>query len=300
MASGFKINSPFLADQHVFLANTEEDALAEFGKRSGCEVKKVPYQTNSDALCIISSSGQMYRLLYDAEKRIYAGWGPARPVRPYGHRKGVIYYIGKSAVRAERMVYCAFVTGRWDDQIEIIFRDGDPYNVTLENLSPRQETDFSAWRMNIKEQTLIYQREWSNVVKYVQWECCLSREEAQDIVQDVFLELTDPRIYDHTRDFIGAWMFYGKKHGLNIYNRNTGLYVDLEDWHVQNYDKPMELDLLNMVGNEKHRDILRMKAQGYTDKEIADKYDSTPGGVQSIAKYAIKKIRAYCARDFKV
>ena len=76
--------------------------------------------------------------------------------------------------------------------------------------------------------------------------------------------------------------------------------MSLEDWDGCGYDKPIDIDIIGMVKNNKHRDILLMKLHGYTELEIAEKYGYSAGTVHVTVQRVIANLRAKFLKDFKV
>ena len=300
---GYKLGSD------TFFANSEVDALAEFSKRAGCEVRKCVYPVRGERVYCISTSGQLFGLIRDESKHVFIGYtinvrilnkNKERPTP--GVWYGVKHYLtGKdTVVKAERLVYNTFVLGRWDEEVKVQFKDGDKYHVSLDNLEEKHDTFDPKWAVNMSNYTQIYRREFNRVVDYVSWFCKIRIDDAQDCVQDTFLWLTsDKRTMPSPSYFIGAWMFWSKMNGMK-YIRNNARMLSIEDWDGCRDDKPIDIDVLGMVKNDKHRDILLMKLHGYTEREIAEKYGCTSGTVHITVQRVIANLRSEFLKDFKV
>ena len=52
----------------TFFANSEVDALEEFGNMAGCEVRKCVYPVRGERVYCISTSGQLFGLIRDKSK----------------------------------------------------------------------------------------------------------------------------------------------------------------------------------------------------------------------------------------
>ena len=294
---------------NAFFANSEVDALAEFSKRAGCEVRKCVYPVRGERVYYISTSGQLFGLIRDKSKHVFIGYTiNARILHKNKERPtpgvwyGVKHYLtGKdTVVKAERLVYNTFAIGRWDEDVKVQFKDGDQYNVCLENLEEPNKDVSPVWIENMNEQTKIYKREFKRVVDYVEWFCKIREDEAKDCVQDTFLWLTsDKRTMPFPSYFIGAWMFWSKMNGMK-YLRARSRMLSIEDWDGCRDDKPIDIDVLGMIKNDKHRDMLMMKLQGYTEREIADKNCTTAGTVHITVQRVIANLREVFLKDFKV
>lgn len=292
----------------AFVANTEEEALAEFSKRAGCEVRKCVYPVRSERVYCISYNGDLFGLIRDERKHVFFGYGPAKVrlqrrngiAKAKGVWHGVVHYMtGRdTVVRAERLVYCTFALGKWDEEVKVQFKDGDQYHVSFDNLEEPHETFDPLWTERMNEQRQVYQREFNRVVDYVRWQCGIQKNEAQDCVQDTFLWITSSK-KNMPYYFIGAWMFWSKINGLH-YVRDKARRCVLEDWNGWRDDKPIDIDILGMIKNDKHRDMLQMRLQGYSAQEIADKYNTTAGTVIDTIRRTIKNLRTAFAKDFAV
>lgn len=290
-----------------FFANSEVDAMAEFSKRAGCEVRKCVYPVRGERVYCISTSGKLFGLIRDEIKHVFIGYtikvrilhnNKERPTP--GVWYGVKHYItGKdTVVRAEKLVYNTFVLGKWDEEVKVQFKDGDKHHVSLDNLEEQHDTFDPKWAVNMSHYMQIYRREFNRVVDYVEWFCKIREDEAKDCVQDTFMWLTsaDRELPSY---FVGAWMFWSKMNGMK-YLRARARMCTLEDWDGWRNDRPIDIDILGMIKNEKHRDMLLMKLQGYTEEEIAEKFSTTHGTVIVTMKRMISNLRTEFLKDFKV
>lgn len=293
--------------EDAFFANSEVDALAEFSKRAGCEVRKCVYPVRSKRVYCISEHGDMFGLFRDESKHVFIGYSAKPRVlhnteeRPtLGVWYGVKHYLsGKdTVVKAEKLVYCTFILGKWDDDVIVRFKDGDPYNVCVDNLEEPNKEVSQVWIERMSEQTKVYKREFNRVVDYVEWFCKIREDEAQDCVQDTFMWLTSAD-REMPNYFVGAWMFWSKMHGIK-YLRARARMCTLEDWDGWQNDRPIDTDILGMVKNDKHRNMLLMKLHGYTEQEIADKYGTKQGVVRVTMQRVIANLRKEFLEDFKV
>ena len=291
----------------TFFANSEVDALAELSKRAGCEVRKCVYPVSGERVYYISTSGQLFGLIRDKSKHVFIGYTiNTRILHKNKERQtpgvwyGVKHYLtGKdTVVKADRMVYNSFVRGRWDEEVKVQFKDGDKHHVWLDNLEEQHDTFDPKWGVNMSHYMQIYRREFNRVVDYVEWFCKIREDEAKDCVQDTFMWLTsaDRELPSY---FVGAWMFWSKINGMH-YIRNNARMLSIEDWDGCGYDKPLDIDIIGMVNNDKHRDILLMKLHGYTEREIADKHGYTVGTVHNTVQRVIANLRSEFLKDFKV
>ena len=76
--------------------------------------------------------------------------------------------------------------------------------------------------------------------------------------------------------------------------------LSIEDLDGGRDEKPMDIEAHGMVKNDKHRDMLLMKLNGYTEQEIAEKYGYTAGTVHVTVQRVIANLRSEFLKDFKV
>lgn len=297
----------YLLGADAFFANSEVDALAEFSKRAGCEVRKCVYPVRGERVYCISTSGQLFGLIRDESKHVFIGYSikvcimhkTAKRPNPGVWYNVQNYLTGNgTVVRAEKLVYNTFVLGRWDENVKVQFKDGDQHHVSLDNLEEPHETFDPQWAVNMSHYTQVYRREFNRIVGYVAWFCNIREDEAQDCVQDTFMWLTSAE-RNMPSYFFGAWVFWSKTNGMR-YIRENKRVRSIEDWDVGKNDRPLEIDILGMIRGEKHRDMLLMKLHGYTEREIAEKYGTTAKAVQRTVQRVIANLRKIFLKDFKV
>lgn len=292
---------------NAFFANSEVDALDEFSKLAGCEVRKCVYPVCGERVSYISKNGKLFGLIQDDSKHVFVGYTINPRILHKDKERptpGVWYYIKHyitgeyTIVKAEKLVYNTFVLGRWDENVKIQFKDGDPYNISLDNLEEPHEIYDPLWTDRMNEKARVYRREFNRVVDYVEWFCKIRKDEAQDCVQDTFLWITSSDD-KKPNNFVGAWIFWSKMNGMH-YIRDNARLCPIEDWDGWENDKPLDVDILGMIKNEKHRDMLQMKLHGYTEREIAEKHGTTAGTVHATIKRVIANLRTSFLKDFNV
>ena len=283
----------------AFYADTIDGLQKEIRRRSGCEVRESVFSTYGEMTYYVSEYGEMYGISSRIIHGKHYGYGPMKPLpyRSNQEKLGVQYSIRDGGCHeqklwAERLVYCTFVLGKWDETISITFKDGNPANVHLDNLVAFREIIKPEWSENMKMYADIYQHNFSDVVDYIIWNCNLSRMAAKDVAQDTFIWITTNR--EMPRNMIGSWKHWSKYFGKNEFHEITKLrYVENIDATFGKSNKLYEIDFFGLIKNEKHREMLRLYFQGYTRQEIAEMFGIKERMVREYYDRSIHYLRDY-------
>lgn len=291
----------------AFYCKTAEDALQEMEKRSGCRVAQIvyPYVCSNDYF--ISEFGEMYTLHY--EKRVNKRWCVDRIAHKIGLTANAGISISFTAnkqlvqVKAEKLVYCTFVLGSWDDDIEVDFKDGNPKNVHLDNLAERGEylTEETAERM--AKFADIYTKYFDYVMKYIRFVIDIDTEDAEDLTSKAFMYLCAFERKEIKGDFVSLWIYYAKKKAQSFWllrcKPRVGK-VDEMEWLTGKNDTPIGLDILNVLPNERWKVALWQQAQGYSQEESAEELGVSVSMVRNYRRDAKNYMRKYLSTDREV
>ena len=149
-------------------AESEEEVMQWMQERSMCRVVQVvfPYTGHKDYY--ISEHGHFFSVLHQRyrQKRWCADMLSAREEN-YGYSYSIQQNGKQVQCKAEKLIYCSFITGEWSEDIEIDFKDGDPKNIHLDNLAECGEylTEEAATRM--ARWANVYQKYFNRVMKYI-------------------------------------------------------------------------------------------------------------------------------------
>lgn len=287
----------------AFYADTIEGLRKEIKKRSGCNVRESVFSTYGEMTYYVSEHGEIYGISSRIIHGKHYGYGPLRPIpyRSNQEKLGVKYSIRdggshEQEIWADKLVYCTFILGKWDEKIKIDFKDGNPANVHLDNLVGYYEVIKPEWSENMKMYADIYKCNFSDVVNYIIWNCNLSRTAAKDVAQDTFIWITTNR--EMPQNMIGAWMHWAKYFGRNeVYNITKVRYFEDIDLHFGKTKKAYEIDFFGLIKNEKHREMLRLYFQGYTRQEIAEMFGIKERMVRYYYESSINYLRAYLKNE---
>lgn len=292
----------------AFIANTEQQAIDEFSKRAGGRrIAKSVYPVFGMTEFYVSENGLVFGLIYDKHKDFYVGYGPKEREKFTNHKHqdyGVWVGFdrgekGATIVRVERLIWAAFVLLKWDDNLKVDFKDGDEYHVDLDNLMESTFEVPEAWTNKMEMWKNDYKKYFNYVVDFVEFKVGVCKEAAQDTVQDCFFWLVrHPGIPDK---FVNCWIHWSVIQAGHEHRRLHDLR-EYEDGSAAGAtrDKPFEIDLLGVIKNNKHREMLRLYMCGYEGDEIAKMFGTTEGTIRMNLRRMKKTLRAYFAKDIAV
>lgn len=289
--------------QNPFTAKTEEDAQRIMQLRSECRVMLCVFPTMSDTAYYISECGELYGCRYNRTKRIFEAYEMSQCKA----RKYPCYELKSRkkahsiAVNAERLVYCTFVLGKWDDDIKIAFKDGDRFHIQVENLCPKEDKLKTAAANRMTAYTDIYRKEFKRVAQYVSYYCLMDIQDAYDMVQDSFLDLMERSNWNEDLDFVSLWIVHSRELGMN-FNKHQARSISMQADGVENeaamtIPKPSyEVDLLSPISGNM-RKIVELKMQDVSEACIAQELGLSFGTVGQLYGRARKRLRQYWSRD---
>lgn len=287
----------------AFLVDTEEQAQKIMEMKSSCRVWPCVFPSMCPTAYFISEHGELYGCRYHNQLHKFTGYS----IKPIKERKYLAYDMNvrkgvhHRPIGAERLIYCTFVLGEWDDDIEIGFRDGDPYNMTLENLGEKKDPLTPEVADRMYDWTDKYKRWFTYVASVVRYACWLEMEDAIDIAQEAFIDLMIRYNWSKEGDFVGLWISRAKELGINQLKKqekHLSLFTDGYDHNItlSVRTKGYEVDLLSpIVGNS--RKIVELKMQNVPEAEIAEELGIEVGSVGSMYYQAKKKLRKYWGKD---
>lgn len=291
----------------AFYCKTAEESIQEMEKRSGCRVAQIvyPYVCSNDYY--ISEFGDMYSLHY--ERWVNKRWCVERIVqktKPTANAGISINFTTNKhfvQVKAEKLVYCTFVLGSWDDDIELDFKDGNPKNVHLDNLAERGEylTEESAAMM--AKYADVYAKNFDYVMKYIRFFADIDTEDAEDLTSKAFIYLCSREKKEIIGDFVALWIYYAKKKAQSFWlwrcKPRVGKLDEME-WLIKKNDTPFGLNILEVLPDERWKIALRQQAEGYSQEETAQELGMSVGSVRNFRKAAKDYMRQYLSTDQEI
>ena len=289
--------------QDAFLADTEEKAQQIMELKSGCRVCPCVFPSMCPTSYFISEHGELYGCRYHNQLHKFIGYSILQckyrkyPCYELAVRKGV----HSRTINAERLIYCTFVLGEWDEDVEIFFKDGDRFNMTLENLGEKQDPLTPEVAERMYDWTTLYQKYFEYVARLVSFNYYLDYDDARDLTQEAFFDLMIRYDWSKDHDFVSLWVFRAREF-CNDYRKRADRHLSLftdgldHDIKMEVRDKVYEVDLLSpLVGNT--RKIVELKMQNVSEAEIAEELGINVGSIGSLYRLAKKKLRKHWGKD---
>lgn len=288
-----------------FFSDAESDALMEMQRLAGCKVRRCAYPTTKNLTYYISEHGHLFSVQRIQGKLLTRG--PKQPGSKYSHGKrkggGMTLRLsngkhgagGESWIAAELLVYCTFILGRWEPDLQIDFKNGCATDLRPDNLMEHCEKIPPEWTEQLTEYVDIYRQNFDRVAESVKWWVGISKEDAKDVAQATFVWLC-------TSGYKGCvnaalWTFWAKRRGIDFYYKHKQHYdtTDCDTILEQRgrQDQAVEIDLFHIQNGKMRSRYLTLWAQGYTPTEIAEMTGSTTGNVGSSVTRTIQFLRKY-------
>ena len=288
-----------------FFSDTESDALREMKSRSGCEVKRCVFPTMGNLTYYLSIQGDLYGMQRVKGTGKYITRGPKTPDHGSHSKRrdgGITHRLKESpkhekSIKAELLVYCTYILGRWEPDLRIDFKDGHATNIHPDNLEIHKEEIPHEWQERLFAYIDIYKSQFNEVVRRCAWWTDISREDAMDVVQSSYIYLCTDGYKKDPENFLGLWIHVSKLRSIDFIKNHTDHY-NYEDYDLilelrGQRDKPVEVDLFHLQKGEKRQKFLTLWAQGHTPTEIAEMCGSTTTNVGSSVTHSIRWLQKY-------
>lgn len=289
-----------------FFTETEHDALQEMTKRSGCQVRRCVFPTMGNLVYYISEQGHLFGMQRVKGTGAFITRGPKKPDHgTHAKRKdgGITLRLCESpkherSIKAELLVFCTFILGSWQPDVQVVFKDGNAANICKDNLEMKKEDIPPEWKERMEQHTDVYQSDFNRIVSSVIWWCGISKEDAKDVVQSTFIWLLTDGYRSTPDTFARIWTYWAKKRGIDcFYQHINHCPIEYEEELGGNNDRPYEVDLFHLQKGEKRQQYLKLWAQGHTPTEIAEMCDSTITTVSSSVTRSIQYLRNYLKNE---
>ena len=280
-----------------FFSDTESDALREMKSRSGCEVKRCVFPTIGNIMYFISTKGDLYGVQTIQGKRLTR-------TRSVQKNKGGITARLSSAPHKESWVplqvltYCTFTLNEWKPDVQLEFKNGNPYDVRPDNLKPKQKYIPPEWSERMAWREKIYQSHFMHVAWSVNYYTDLDIEDCKDLAQEAFIYICTYgyKPIQHKTEIVGLWIDYARLRAIDYIRKRWLPDSDFVE-RQGNRDKPFELDLFHLQPGERRSTYLRMWAEGNTQTEIAEVCGCKPSTVGASVTRSIQFLQRYFKRE---
>ena len=291
-------------EEKTFYLSSESDALSMMEELSGCKVLQVVFPYSGYNNYYISEKGHCYSVRHAA--KVKKAWKLKVLVprdRGFGYSYTLQQNFEQIQMKAEKLVYCTFVIGEWDEDIELEFKDGNNHNVSLDNLAEvgEQLTEESAQIMS--EYADIYRDKYDYVTKFVRFKTEVSMEDAEDCTSKTFIYLTANRRRKEIEDFVALWIHYAVKKAQSLwlwrYIPRVGR-IDEKEWLFKRPAPEHGLALLNVLPDERWKKVMWCMVNGYSQEETAQEIGLSVSSVRDFRRESKKYLRNYLSTDREI
>lgn len=294
-----------------FFSDTESDALSEMQKMVKCKVKRCAYPTTKNLTYYLSEHGELFSIQKIQGKLLTRGPKQPGSKNSHGKRKdgGTTLRMSngkhgagsESWIRAELLVYCTYILGRWEPDLRIDFKNGRASDLRPDNLQEHVEEIPPEWSERLARWENIYRSQFAEVVRRVVWWSFISVEDAKDVVQSAYIYICTYGYKKEPENFLGLWIHIAKiraigfkKHHSDHYNtEDYDLILELRGTKPPTY----EVDMIHIQKGDRRQRFLELWAQGHTPTEIAEMEGSTVSNVGASVSHSIKFLQKYFAHD---
>ena len=292
-----------------FFSDTEDDALRQMQRIVGCEVKRCVYPTANNLTYYLSERGDLFSIQNIKGKLLTRG--PKQPSSKHIHGKrkdgGTTLRLsngrhgpgGESFIKAELLVYCTYILGRWEPDLQIDFKNGQASDIRPDNLEEHREAIPQEWSERLTTYSDIYRVNFDRVAESVKWWAHISKEDAKDIAQTTFIWLCTSGYKDSVN--VALWFYWSRlraqdfwKHHARHYNKAD--YDTILELRGQR-DTPVEVDLFHLQKGSKRARYLELWAQGHTPTEIAEMCGTTLASTGSMISRSVQFLRKYLKHE---
>lgn len=196
-------------------------------------------------------------------------------------------------VTVAQCLYNSFVIGNWID-VRPCYKNGNKRDCSLDNLVlPFEASPFiSSIKMGMY--TGLYKSHFERVRLYLSRAFNLSKEDAEDIVQDTFIHVTCNR---DCEDVLTTWVWYCKHRVKDFIHKRYSLTCF--DYDPYFFNKDFEFPLYELLPVKRDRDILEMRYKGYKNTEIAKILSISKGNVDARISRSLALIKKILKNDME-
>lgn len=290
----------------IYRCKTESEAIDWMENQSGRKFQLCVFTSTQDYNYYISRDGILYSCHYCHTLKRYESYKMSQRKQQLidGKRNneiGIFYKLTSNKedkiVLGAKLVYCTYVLGYWDEHITIKYKDCNRFNIKLDNLYEYKKIDLTyenAIKMN--SLTNVYKQHFKPIQNYVKFISNISIDDAKDCTQEAFLILSSKIEEKKIRWFVYYWATMASKMSRKYLERRIKSH-NIELMNFGTHDKQYEVNLLELLNDERQRDVMGLISQGYTQLEAGEILNLTKRQIQISQHNASKILRDYLRTD---
>ncbi|MBQ7531865.1 MAG: sigma-70 family RNA polymerase sigma factor [Paludibacteraceae bacterium] len=291
-----------------YRCRTEQEAIAWIEREAGQKMYPCVYPSRMGHDYYIGKDGTLFASRYYNEARYYLVYRIYPVVSQFFRNKDKAYTLASTerieGVLVQRLVYCTFVLGYWDTKTSILFKDGNHQNCHIDNLTAKVTAGIDSLTGKDADAMRTYQQDYTKhfptICNYLRWFARLNKQEAEDCTQDAFIRIVEEVARLNRDHFVGYWIVMARKMSLQ-YVRQRLIHVDIDS------TKPLwtrapecGIDLLSILPNETHREIIMLMADGYTMTQVGDMLGMSKSQIDKRQIKAKRILRDYLKTDKEI
>ena len=274
----------------------------------GKELRKAVIPTIDTLTYWISDIGEMFGCQKMATMFLTK---PLKIEHRYKSGASIRYSIGggkQAQAFMQKVMYCTWVLGYWQEDLELETIDGNVYNYQLSNIKLKEKEFPITLHNNLNSLQQTYKSHFLDCAWYALFVSSrIDLETAKDIASNSFYELcsADKR-YDND-NFVGLWKMKVKQRTLDYLtykNRfEDSLYYkeDNGEEKIGKADKEQDIvDWRKHISGNKTRQIIERWLNNDTPTEIAKDMGVTLGTVGSCITRSIQKLKQEYSKDIQI
>lgn len=283
-----------------FFTDTKAQALEEMQSLSGCKVERIPFPTIGNICYYVSEKGDVYGMQTIHGKQL------VRTRKCQKNKSGMTVRLciaphKEAYFPLQVLTYCSFTLHRWMPDVELEFKNGNPYDVRHDNLQTCHEVIPSEWPECMERRKDVYQSKFQKVAWSVNYVTGLHIEDCKDLTQSTFIYLCTNGYYpcQERTDFVGLWIKIARLRAIDYMRRRWIADTEMIE-RMGRLDVPFEVDLFHLQPGNRRQTYLRMWAEGNTPMEIAKKCGVTRSTVSCSISRSIQFLQRYFKNELAI
>lgn len=293
-----------------FITYTKQDAFAQCESlMKGKELRKAVIPTTDTMTYWISDIGEMFGCQKMATMFLTK---PLKIEHRYKSGASIRYSIGKGKQAQcfmQNIMYCTWMLGYWQEDLDLQPIDGNAYNYQLSNIKLKEKEFPKRLHDNMYCLQDAYKSFFMNCAWYaIRLYPTLDMDTAKDIASKAFYELCAFDMNYNKDYFVGLWKHRVKERTFDYItykNRFCDDYLyckgDSQEERIGKGDKEHDvIDWRKHISGNKTRQIIQKWLNNDTPTEIAKDMGVTLGTVGSCITRSIQKLKQEYSKDIQI